>query len=144
MHKLLHCISVLTLILLICPLLFVSPYYLRYPACQSTFDFLLVALGLMDLYSWNAVKIENNGTLIFQGSNGSPPSPPPAINWGSQNFISPFMPLTSLQKHLRWNWMRNSTIYFRVVGSSDEFIPNSCYVTGSKNTIITTGKDLFH
>ena len=145
MHELLHCIAVLTLILLICPLLSVSPYYLCYPAYHSIFDFLLVSVGFMDLYVWSAVKIENNESLMFQGSNGSPPSPPPpAINWGSQNFILPFMPLTSLQKHLRWNWMWNPTIYFRVVGSSDEFIPNSCCVTGSKNTIITTGKGLFH
>jgi len=50
---------------------------------------------------------------MFQGSNGSPPSPPPAINWGSQNFILPFMPLTSLQKHLRWNWMRKSSHLFQ-------------------------------
>jgi len=34
----------------------------------------------MDLYSLNAMRIENNETLMFQGSNGSPPSPPPAIN----------------------------------------------------------------
>lgn len=83
----------------------------------------------MDLYLWNDVKVENNETLMFQGSNGSPPSPPPAINWGSQNFVLPFMPLMSFQEHLRWNWMRDPTIYFRVVGSSDEFIPNSSCVT---------------
>lgn len=100
------------------------------------------------LYFLRPASLRNRGDTKRRdtgfGSNGSPPSPPPAINWGSQNFILPFMPLTSLQKHLRWNGMRNPTIYFRIVGSSDEFIPNSCCVTSSKNTIITTGKDLFH
>ena len=132
------------------PIIDLPPYFLSVHITYATqhikvyLIFLLVSVGCMDLCSWNAVKIKNNETLMFQGSNGSPPSPPPAINWGSVNFILPFMPLTSLQKHLRWNWMRNPTIYFRVVGSADECIPNSCCVTSSKNTIITTGKDLFH
>lgn len=76
------------------------------------------------------------------GSHGSPPSPPPAINWSSQKSILPFLPLIPLQKQ-RGNWMRNPTIYFRLVGLPDEFLPNGC-IMGSNNTIITTGKYFLH
>lgn len=52
------------------------------------FDFvgIIVSYPFMVLWSWNTSKMENNDDFEFQGSHGSPPAPPPATNWGWQEF----------------------------------------------------------